>query len=212
MLYWELTRACDLACRHCRAEAIARPDPRELSTRDGFALLDSLAGFGDPLPHLVFTGGDPLKRAELFDFVAHARGLGFAVSVTPAGTPLLTDQVVQRFVRAEVRMMALSLDGSSPERHDSLRGVPGSFDRTVEAARWAREANLPLQINTLVCAETLHDLPATLATLTGLGVSTWALFFLIQVGRGEVLQGISPEESEEVMGWAHEISRDAAFP
>jgi radical SAM protein len=191
---------------------MSRPDPRELSTKDGFALLDSLAGFGAPLPHLVLTGGDPLKRAELFDFVAHARRLGFAVSVTPAGTPLLTQEVVRRMGRAEVRMMALSLDGSNPRRHDSLRGVPGSFARTVQAAGWAREADLPVQINTLVCAETIDDLPATLAKLTDLGISTWALFFLIQVGRGEVLQGVTTEESEEVMSWAHDVSKDIAFP
>jgi MoaA/NifB/PqqE/SkfB family radical SAM enzyme len=66
MLYWEMTQACDLACRHCRAAAIPRRDPRELSTEEGFRLLDTITGFGSRLPHVVFTGGDPLRRPDLY--------------------------------------------------------------------------------------------------------------------------------------------------
>ena len=212
LVYWELTRACDLACRHCWAEAIPWRHPQELSTQEGYALLEKLAGFGEPLPHLVLTGGDPLNRPELFDYIACARELGFKVAVTPAGTRLLTETVVQRIWEAGVWMMALSLDGSSPQSHDSLLGVPGSFDHTLQAIRWARAAELPLQVNTLVCAKTIPDLPAIFAQLTSIGITQWALFFLIQVGRGEVLREVTPEESEEVMRWAYETAQDAPFP
>ncbi len=211
MVYWELTRSCDLACRHCRAEAIPWRHPQEISRKEGRALLARLAGFGEPLPHLVLTGGDPLRRPELFDFITYARELGFTVAVTPAGTPLLTEGIISRMRQAGVRMIALSLDGSRPESHDTLRGVPGSFARTLQAGRWAGAAGLQLQVNSLVCAETLHDLPAIYAQLTGVDVAQWALFFLIQVGRGEVLQPVTPGESEEVMEWVHETSQDAPF-
>jgi len=129
LIYWELTRACDLACRHCRAEAIPQRDPRELSTEEGFALLERLTAFGDPRPHLVLTGGDPLKRPDLFDLIAEARRLGFLVALTPSGTYALTEAVIDRLKAAGIWMLALSLDGSTATRHDALRGVPGSFAR-----------------------------------------------------------------------------------
>src|SRR3569832_406655 len=95
-VYWETTRACDLACRHCRAEAAPEADPRELTHDEGLALLDRIASFGAPLPHIVFTGGDALKRADLFELIAYARGIGFGVSVAPSATPLLTADALRR--------------------------------------------------------------------------------------------------------------------
>ncbi|MBI4329265.1 MAG: TIGR04053 family radical SAM/SPASM domain-containing protein [Chloroflexi bacterium] len=211
LVYWEVTQACDLACRHCRADAVPWRHPQELSTEEGQALLDRLVGFGQPLPHLVLTGGDPLKRPDLFDLIAYARGLGFTVAVTPSGTSLLTEGIVRRMREAEVWMMALSLDGSTPERHDAVRGVSGSFDRTVRAARWAKTFGLPLQVNTLVCGETLGDLPAIYSLIAELGGAQWALFFLIQTGRGRVLREVTPEESEEVMAWVYGTAQHAPF-
>ncbi len=211
LVYWELTRACELACRHCRAEAVPSRHPLELTTEEGYRLLDRLAVFGDPLPHLVLTGGDPLQRPELFDYIAQARKLGFKVAVTPAGTQALTAEVVQSLKDAGVWMAALSLDGSSAERHDGIRGVPGSFEATVAAAHLAGRVGLPLQINTLVSAQTLHDLPTIYDRLVEIGVAQWALFFLIQVGRGAVLSEVTPRQSERLMEWVHEIAGEAAF-
>ncbi len=211
LVYWELTRACELACRHCRAEAIPSRHPLELNTEEGYRLLDSLARFGDPIPHLVLTGGDPLQRPELLDYIAYARGLGFKVAVTPAGTRELTAEVIQSLKDAGVWMAALSLDGASAESHDGIRGVPGSFKATVAAAEMAGTAGLPLQVNTLVSAQTLSDLPAIYGMLKEIGVAQWALFFLIQVGRGAVLKEVTPDQSERMMEWAHEISRESPF-
>jgi radical SAM protein with 4Fe4S-binding SPASM domain len=211
LIYWELTRACDLACRHCRAEAIPQRDPRELSTEEGFALLERLTAFGDPRPHLVLTGGDPLKRPDLFDLIAEARRLSFLVALTPSGTYALTEAVIDRLKAAGIWMLALSLDGSTATRHDALRGVPGSFAQTVRAARWAAAAGLPLQINTLVCAETLEDLPAMVERVKELGARRWSLFFLIPTGRGRLLREISPEESERLMHWLIDLAPQVPF-
>lgn len=211
LVYWEVTQACDLACRHCRANAIPWRHPQELSNQEGRVLLKNLAGFGEPLPHLVLTGGDPLKRPDLFDLIACAREVGFTVAVTPSGTPLLAEEMVDRLREAGVWMMALSLDGSNPLRHDALRGVPGSFARTVRAARRARNVGLPLQVNSLVCAETVDDLPNVYALLRDIGIAQWALFFLIQVGRGQVLREVTSGQSEEVMAWVYETAKSAPF-
>jgi MoaA/NifB/PqqE/SkfB family radical SAM enzyme len=197
-VYWELTRACDLACRHCRAEAVPEPDPAELTAPEGLALIDRLARFGAPLPHLVLTGGDPLKRPDLFELIAAARARGFGVSVAPSATPLLTPQMIARLAAAGVEAVSLSLDGPEATRHDALRGVPGCFDRTVAAARACVAAGMPFQVNTLVCEETLADLPAVHAVAAGLGAARWSLFFLVAVGRGTVLRPITAAACERL--------------
>jgi radical SAM protein len=205
-VYWEVTRACELACRHCRAEASPEPDPAELSAVEGLRLLDRLAGFGAPLPHLILTGGDPLKRADLFDLIAAARGLGFEVSVAPSGTPLLTAEAIRRLKAAGVEAISLSLDGSSAARHDALRGVPGCFERTIAAARAAAAVGLPFQINTLVSAETLSDIPSIHQVAADLGAARWSLFFLVSVGRGTVLRPISAANCEVLFERLAELS------
>ncbi len=211
LIYWEVTRACDLACRHCRAEAQPHRHPLELTTEEGYRLLEQLREFGEPLPHIVFTGGDPLKRPDLFDWLQRSVDLGFLTAITPSGTYALTRDVVQRFKEVGVWMMSVSLDGSTPERHDGIRQVPGTFERTVQAIRWAKEVGLPLQINTLVCAETYDDIPNIGRLLADLGVERWSVFFLVPTGRGKVLGDITPEQSEALLNWLYDFSKDAPF-
>ena len=167
--------------------------------------------FGEPLPQLILTGGDPLARPDLFALIAEARERGIGVSITPAATPLFTRDVLARLKDTGVEGLGLSLDGSTAARHDSIRGVPGTFDRTIEAMHWARDMRKPLQVNTLVAAETAGDLPAIYELLRTLGVARWSLFFLISVGRGKVLQPLSALEAEDLMKWIYEISRSAPF-
>jgi radical SAM protein len=210
-VYWEVTRACALACRHCRAEAAPEPHPMQLTFDEGVAFLRQVSEFGDPLPQLILTGGDPLARTDLFDLIDEARKLGIGVSVTPAATSALTRDVLVRLKEHSVEGLGLSLDGSTAASHDSIRGVPGTFDRTIQAMRWARELEIPLQVNTLAAAETAGDVPAIYELLKSFGIARWSLFFLISVGRGKVLQPLSPEEGEKLMSWVYEKSRVAPF-
>jgi AdoMet-dependent heme synthase len=200
-VYWEVTRACDLACHHCRAAAATAPDPAELTPDEGFGLIDRLAAFGAPLPHLVLTGGDPLRRPDLFALIAAARARGFDVSVAPSATPLLTPRVIARLKAAGVDAVSLSLDGSDATRHDAIRRVSGCFDRTITAARACVVERLPFQINTLVSEETLGDLPAIHALATKLGAARWSLFFLIGVGRGALLRPVTAQACEDLFEW-----------
>jgi AdoMet-dependent heme synthase len=210
-VYWEMTQACALACRHCRAEAVATPHPNELSFEEGTAFLRQILDFGDPLPQLILTGGDPLVRRDLYELIDEAHGLGIGVSITPAATPALTRDVLERLQQHGVEGLGLSLDGSTAERHDSIRGVSGTFDRTIQAMRWAQELGMPLQVNTLVSAETAGDMPAIYELLKPLMPARWSLFFLISVGRGKVLEPLTPEQGEQLMGWIHETSNVAPF-
>jgi AdoMet-dependent heme synthase len=205
-VYWEITRACDLACRHCRAAAVPDPDPAELTTAEGRRLLERVAAFGEPLPHVVLTGGDPLKRKDLFELIAAARALSLRVSVAPSATPLLTPEALRQLHTAGIDAISLSLDGSTAEDHDAIRGIPGTYERTLAAARIACETGLPFQVNTLVCAETVDDLPAIHDLVVAIGAARWSLFFLVTVGRGQVLQPVSAARAEALLGWVADLA------
>jgi radical SAM protein len=211
LVYWEMTQACMLACRHCRAEAMPHPHPMELTPSESMGLLRQIAAFGDPLPHLILTGGDPLSRKDLFRVIDDARALALEVSITPSATPALTAEALALLQAHGIQSLGLSLDGSSAARHDAVRAVPGCFDRTIEAAREAGRLGLPIQINTLVARETADDLPAIYELLQTFPVMRWSLFFLISVGRGRALQEVSPARGEEIMNWVLDLAPDAPF-
>jgi AdoMet-dependent heme synthase len=210
-VYWEMTQACNLACRHCRAEAMPEPHPQELSLEEGLAFVRQIPDFGTPMPQLILTGGDPLLRRDLLTLIDEARKLGVGVSITPAATSALTFDVLADLKNHGVEGVGLSLDGSTADRHDSIRGVPGTFDHTLEAMSWVGDLEMPLQINTLVSAETASDLPAIYELLKQFRVARWSLFFLISVGRGKILQPLTADQAEELMGWIHDTSEIAPF-
>jgi len=211
MIYWEMTRACDLACRHCRAEAIPARDPFELTTAEARAMLEQVVAFGEPRPHVVCTGGDPLKRPDVREVIAYGTAVGLGMSLAPSATANLTFETIRALREAGMQSMSLSLDGSTAVRHDAFRGVPGCFETTLRAARWVGELGIPLQLNTLVTADTVDDLEALYALAEGLGVMRWSLFFLIPVGRGRALPEITAEEAETVMTWMAERAAAAPF-
>jgi len=211
LVYWEMTQACALACRHCRAEAMPYRHPLELNYDESRDLLRQIIAFGEPLPHLILTGGDPLQRADLFSLIDEATTLGLNVSITPSVTRDLTREMIARLKGHGIQSLGLSLDGSTATRHEAVRGVDGCFAWTIRAIHDAAEFDLPVQINTLVTAETADDLPAIYELLKTLKVMRWSLFFLIAVGRGRVLQEVSPERGEALMHWIYDLSRSAPF-
>ncbi len=211
LVYWETTLSCGLACRHCRATAMPERSPDELTTEEGFALLDRVTGFGRPYPHVVFTGGDPLRRPDLEILVAAATERGIGASLAPAVTPDMTIERLAALKAAGIQTMSLSIDGSDAARHDGFRGVPGTFEMTIRAVDWAHEVGLPLQINTLVTDETLPDLPALYELMQTLGIMRWSLFFLISMGRGTGLREIRPADSERLNHWLYDLSKTSPF-
>ncbi|HTW59610.1 MAG TPA: TIGR04053 family radical SAM/SPASM domain-containing protein [Terriglobales bacterium] len=212
LVYWEMTQACGLACKHCRAEAMPKPHPLELNTEASKLFLQQLVGFGDPLPHLILTGGDPLSRKDIYELIDYANGLGLEVSITPSATPELTNDAISKLKAHGIQSLGLSLDGSCAEKHDNIRAVPGTFERTVEAARHCGRIGLPIQVNTLVSAETADDLPAIYELLrTSFPVMRWSLFMLISVGRGKALNEVSPQEGESIMKWVFDLSPHSPF-
>ncbi len=212
LCYWEMTQACGLACKHCRAEAMPNANPFELNTEESKRFLDQLLGFGKPLPHVIMTGGDPLRRPDVFELIDYANSIGLEVSVTPAATKELTNDAISKLKDHGIQSMGLSLDGSNAERHDGIRNVPGTFEQTMQAARHCGRIGLPIQVNTLVAEETVDDLPAIYELLrTSFPVMRWSLFMLISVGRGKQLNEVSPQEGESIMRWVFDLSPHSPF-
>ncbi len=206
IVIWEVTRACALACRHCRADAIPRRNPRELDTEQGKRLLDGLASFGAPRPLVVLTGGDPFERPDLAELVAYGTSVGLSVALSPSVTPRLTPGVLAGLRDAGAKAVSISLDGAEAATHDAFRGVPGVFDDTLVALDAVRAAGLRLQVNTTVTAGNVHELPRVLRRVLDAGVSLWSVFFLVPTGRGQALDALSAQDEEEVLHWLHEVS------
>lgn len=197
LVFYEVTRACDLACAHCRACAQPMLHPKELKNEQSRALISQLASFPKK-PTLVFTGGDPMKRPDIYDLVAHAVDEGLVVAMTPSATPLLTPEAVANLKTAGVSRMAMSLDAADAETHDAFRGMSGSFERTLGTLAAAREIGLPTQINTTVTRRNVDQIDRMADFFAQLGITLWSVFFLIPVGRGLQEERIRPEEYEIV--------------
>ncbi|MEM4417090.1 MAG: TIGR04053 family radical SAM/SPASM domain-containing protein [Nitrososphaerota archaeon] len=207
LVFWETTKACPLACRHCRAMAIPKPLPGELSTEEGFKLIEDVSSFGDPKPLIVLTGGDPLQRRDLFELISKANKLGVPTAVSPAVSHHLTPDVMRSLKEHGVRMISVSLDGAGPESHDFMRQVAGSFESTVKAIRDAVEIGLRVQVNTVVWRRNVHELPRIAALLKSLGATVWEVFFLIVTGRAVAELDIKSCEYESVMKFLLEVSK-----
>ncbi|UWZ84816.1 TIGR04053 family radical SAM/SPASM domain-containing protein [Occallatibacter riparius] len=206
---WEVTQACDLACVHCRASAQPERHPMELSTYEGKQLINQIAAL--EVPVFVITGGDPIKRPDLFELIAHARKVGVRVSLTPSATPLLTRDVVFRLKEAGLARLAVSMDGASAATHDAFRGLSGSFARTLDAVRWANEAGLPVQINTTFSRRNIGEIDSIVALMEQLKITLWSVFFLVPTGRGKLNDLLTADEFEKVFAKVHQLSKKAGF-
>jgi radical SAM protein len=195
--FYEVTRACDLLCRHCRACAQPRRHPYELETGQARVLLEQFAAFPKP-PVLVFTGGDPMKRDDIYELVQHAAEAGLTTAMTPSATPLVTRDALARLKDAGLTRLAVSLDGADAQTHDAFRGVRGSFARTLEVLADAQECGFSLQINTTLTQRNVTQVDAMAELCAAQGITLWSVFFLIPVGRGLAEQRLSGAQCEEV--------------
>jgi radical SAM protein len=209
LVIWEATQACDLACVHCRASAQSERHPHELTTEQGYRLLDDIRSFGEPL--MVFTGGDPLKRPDIYDLIRHSVKIGLRTNVTPSATPLLTPEAVEKFKEAGVTRMAISVDGHDAASHDDFRGIPGTFDRAMLALRHARDIGLDTQFQTTVTRRNMDHLPEIAKIVEEVRSKMWSLFFLIVTGRALENDDLQAAEYEKVFEFMYELSKTAPY-
>jgi len=209
IVIWETTQACDLACVHCRACAQPQRSPFELSTAEAKGLIDQIAEM--KVPVFVLTGGDPLKRLDIHELVQYAHHRGVHTSMTPSATPLLTKEAIAELKRDGLARLAVSLDGSTAEIHDAFRRVLGSYQRTLDAIRWARELDLPMQINTTITRRNLDNFDFMVQLLETLDTVLWSVFFLVPTGRGQSADLVTAEESEMIFEKLYQTSARVKF-
>jgi radical SAM protein len=206
---WEVTRACAFACKHCRADAQHQRDPNELTAEEGYRLIDRLTEFGSPI--LIFTGGDPMMRRDLFDLIKYAAQKGLRCSLTPTATALPTPDRLSQAKAAGIRRIALSLDAPAPETHDDFRQVPGSWERTMRILHSAKEVGLSVQVNTTVSTFNVDLLPEMVPFIQEVEAVQWSVFFLVPTGRAQAQYMISSKRHEEVFNWLYDLSQLASF-
>lgn len=211
LVIWEATRACALACVHCRADAIARRDPRELTTSEAFQLLDQIRGFGQKPPLLVITGGDPMLRPDLVALVTYATTHGLTVGLTPSGTAAATSRRLEQLKAAGLSRLAVSLDGPDPATHDAFRRVRGSYAWTMRIIDAALDLGLALQINSTISRMTRGHLERLADRVAEFPLTLWALFFLIRTGRGSSLEQVTSEECEAILNYLYDLSVKVPF-
>lgn len=209
LVIWEVTQACDLACVHCRASALPLRDPDEITLDEARGFFAQIRAMGTRL--LVLTGGDPLKRPDIFELIAAARQAGLNPSLSPSATSLLTQESLARGRQAGLDAVSLSLDGATAATHDDFRGVRGSFDRTLAMAAEIRNAGLELRINTTVTTRNAGEMPAIAKLVAATGARIWSVFFLVPTGRADASMQITPARCEEMLRWLYELSRSVPF-
>ena len=208
ILFWEVTRACALACRHCRAIAQPQSHPQELNHEEAMALVDQIADLNPPM--LVLTGGDPMMRRDIFDIIERAAAKGLRVALSPAATNRLINTDFHKLRQAGVVSMSLSLDGATQETHDAFRRVPHTFERTLQAARMAKEAGIQLQINTTISRTTLPELESFVELLKQIEPDVWSVFLLVPTGRATMEELPTADELEAL--WQRLLELRAELP
>ncbi len=209
VLIWETTQACDLTCRHCRAAAQPDHHPGELSTTEGEDLLRQAADLGTPI--FILSGGDPLKRQDLFHLIRYGADLKMRIATIPAATPLLTEDVVRRLKESGLSQMAQSVDFPRAELHDNFRGVPGAFAKSMQAIEWVHKHHIPVQINTTLCGRSAPYLEEMIELIQRLGIVFWEVFFLVPMGRGVDLGGLTAAQCEEIFAVLYRVQKSSRF-
>lgn len=205
IIFWEVTRACLLTCKHCRARAQKKRHPDELDTEEVFKVIDQITEFGEPYPLVVFTGGDPLMREDIFEIVSYATSKGIRSAMAFSGTKLATEDRMKEIKKSGISRVAISLDGSSPEIHDYFRGISGTFDISMDILRMTKELDISRQINTTVTNFNIHDLPNIMNIGIENGVVLWDVFFVVPTGRAKTEYMPTSIQFEDMLNWLYDV-------
>ena len=198
MVAWEVTRSCNLACRHCRASSKYGAHPGELTTAECFKLIDEIVSFSKPI--VILTGGEPLLRKDIFEIAEYGKNKGLRMVMAPNGT-LLNDENIKKIMDSGIKRISVSLDGPDAASHDSLRQVPGAFKQACDGIERARKAGLEFQINTTVTKRNIKLLPEIMKLAKDLGAKAHHIFLLVPTGRAKEMidEELSPAEYEETL-------------
>ncbi len=204
LIAWEVTRSCNLACKHCRAEAHLDPYEGELNTEEAKALIDTFPSVGNPI--IIFTGGDPMMRKDLYELGKYAVSKGLRPVLSPNGT-LITKENAKLIKEAGFGRCSISIDGKDAASHDLFRGVEGAFDKSMQGIEYLKEAGVEFQINTTVTKSNFDTFKDIFNLCERIGAVAWHIFLLVPMGRASEIQEevITAEEYEEVLHWFYDF-------
>ena len=211
LIFWEVTKGCNLRCIHCRASATELSSPRDLSTHIALGIIDQIAEYAKPI--LVLSGGEPLYRSDIFQLATHARDKGLRVALATNGT-LVTKEVARMIVDSGVKRVSISLDGADAATHDKFRSIPGAFDAAVQGMRNLQALGMSVQINTTIARHNAHQLPDVLKLAKSLGADALHTFLLVPVGCGVDIaaeQMVPPDEYERMLNWFYDQSLEGGI-
>lgn len=211
LIFWELTKGCNLRCIHCRATATELSAPSDLSTQTAKEIIDQIAEVSNPI--LVLSGGEPLFRSDIFQLARYGTDKGLRVALATNGT-LVTKHVARMIVDSGVQRVAISLDGADALTHDTFRGIPGAFDAAIAGFRNLKALGLSVQINTTIARHNAHQLPAVLDLARSIGADALHTFLLVPVGCGVDIaaeQMVPPEEYEKMLNWFYDRSLEGGI-
>jgi radical SAM protein with 4Fe4S-binding SPASM domain len=206
LVFWEVTKGCNLRCIHCRATATELSSPFDLPTRTALNIIDQIAERANPI--LVLSGGEPLYRSDIFQLARHATEKGLRAALATNGT-LVTKDAARRIVDSGVRRVSVSLDGADAATHDAFRGIPGAFDAAVCGLRNLKALGMSTQINMTIARHNAHQLPDVLQLARSLGADALHTFLLVPVGCGVDIaseQMVPPEQYERMLNWFYDQS------
>jgi AdoMet-dependent heme synthase len=211
LIFWELTKGCNLRCIHCRASATELSSPSDLSTQAAMDIIDQIVAVSSPI--LVLSGGEPLFRSDIFQLARYGTDKGLRVALATNGT-LVTKQVARKIVDSGVRRVAISLDGADALTHDTFRGIPGAFDAAITGFRNLKDLGMSVQINTTIARHNAHQLPQVLELAKSLGADALHTFLLVPVGCGVDIaaeQMVPPEKYEQMLNWFYDRSLEGGI-
>lgn len=204
---WETTQRCNLKCVHCRCSSEMTSSEGDFTTEEGKGLLKQIADFSKPV--VVLSGGEPLMRPDIFELAQYGTSLGLRMCMASNGS-LVTDEVCEQMKAADIKMVSLSLDGSSAEVHDNFRQCPGSFEGVLRAAELFRKHGQKFLINSSFTKRNQSDIANTFKLAKSLGATAWYMFMIVPTGRGEEIMSelISKEDYEEILDWHYQQEKN----
>jgi heme b synthase len=197
---WEVTQRCNLKCVHCRCSSDITSSEGDFNTEEGKKLLDEIAAFCKPV--VVLSGGEPLLRPDIFDLASHGTSIGLRMCMATNGS-LIDDGICRKMRESDIKMVSLSLDGSTAEVHDNFRQCPGAFDGVIKAAETLRRNGVKFLINSSFTKRNQSDIADVFRLAKSLGATAWYMFMIVPTGRGEEIMNelISREDYEEILDW-----------
>jgi len=205
IVVWNITRTCNLKCIHCYTDSAAVSYAGELSTDECRAVIDDLASFN--VPAVLFSGGEPLVRSDIYDLAAYARDRGVHVVLSTNGT-LIDADAARRFVKLQLAYVGISLDSAVPAVHDRFRGVEGAFARTMRGFRHCVEAGQKVGLRLTLTRHTAHDIDRIFDFLEAENIDRACFYHLCPAGRGKDLLALAPQDSRRAVDTILDRTRD----